>query len=86
MEKRKTSTATRVLLDLDRPLSIKKQKEVAAHAAGRRIQNTISGYGPKSKRPLSLSQSKINQLKADQDTLSAFSDNVRTVGTKKVKK
>ena len=76
---------TRVLLDLDRPLTIKQKKEVKAAVAGRLLQRSIDNFDGSS-RSRTPTQDELRKRKVHKETLSAFSDNVRTVGTKKVKK
>jgi len=74
----------RKLIGLDRPLSLNEKKELATFTAGYRLQKSIEHYDGSS-RIRTPTQAVLNKRKGYEDTLSAFSDNVRTVGTKKVK-
>ena len=83
-EYKPASKLTRVLLDLDRPLTIKQKKEVKAAVAGRLLQRSIDNFDGSS-RSRTPTQDELRRRNVHKETLSAFSDNVRTVGTKKVK-
>lgn len=88
MENKKYKPAgpyTRIALDLDRPLTIEQQKKVKAAVAGRLLQSSIDNFDGSSRSRIPT-QDELRRRNVHKETLSAFSDNVRTVGTKKVKK